>query len=121
MDILHVVHGYYPALGGTEHLMQRISENLVSRYGDRLQVYTTTGLNTQAFVDRTQPLLPPGDFDLNGVQVRRFPVVNFLGRPLNFVQRLAYRIGLPGNQYLRTLYGGPIIPKLSAALFLTSE
>jgi glycosyltransferase involved in cell wall biosynthesis len=112
MDILHVVHGYYPALGGTERLMQRISENLVARYGDRLQVFTTNGLNAQAFVDRTQPLLPPGDFDLNGVRVRRFPVINAFGRPLNYVQRLAYRIGLPGNQYLRTLYGGPIVPKL---------
>ena len=112
MDILHVVHGYYPALGGTERLMQRISENLVARYGDRLQVFTTNGHNALAFVDRTQPLLPPGEFNLNGVQVRRFPVFNALGRPLYHAQKLAHRISLPGNQYLRTLYGGPIVPKL---------
>jgi len=112
MDILHVVHGYFPALGGSERLMQRISENLVARYGDRVTVYTANGYNTGAFVDPTQPLLPPAEFELNGVHVRRFAVFNRLGKPLFHLQRLAYRLGLPGNQYLRTWYGGPIIPGL---------
>jgi glycosyltransferase involved in cell wall biosynthesis len=112
MDVLHVVHGYAPALGGSERLMQRISENLVARYGDQVTVYTANGYNTEAFVDPSQPLLPPDRFELNGVDVRRFAVFNRLGKPLFHLQRLAYRLGMPGNQYLRTLYGGPILPGL---------
>lgn len=112
MDILHVVHGYFPALGGSERLMQRISENLVAYHGDRVTVYTANGYNTEAFVDPSQPLLSPGEFELNGVHVRRFAVFNRLGKPLFHLQRLAYRLGLPGNQYLRTLYNGPILPGL---------
>jgi glycosyltransferase involved in cell wall biosynthesis len=112
MNILHVVHGYFPALGGSERLMQRISENLVACYGDRVTVYTANGYNNEAFVDPAQPLLPPGEFELNGVRVRRFAVFNRLGKPLFHLQWLAYRLGLPGNQYLRTWYGGPILPGL---------
>jgi glycosyltransferase involved in cell wall biosynthesis len=112
MDILHVVHGYFPALGGSERLIQGISEQLVTRYNDRVTVYTANGYNTEAFVDPSHPLLPPGEFDLNGVHVRRFAVFNRLGKPLFHLQRLAYRLGLPGNQYLRTWYGGPILPGL---------
>jgi glycosyltransferase involved in cell wall biosynthesis len=116
MDILHVVHGYFPALGGSERLMQRISENLVGRYGDRVTVFTANGLNTEAFTDPSQTLLPPGEFDLNGVHVRRFNVFNSLGKPLYHLQRLAYRLRLPGNQYLRTWYGGPIVPRLGRSV-----
>lgn len=112
MDILHVVHGYFPALGGSERLMQRVSENLVARYGDRVIVYTANGYNAEAFIDPSQPLLPPGEFELNGVHVRRFAVFNRLGKPLSYLQWLTYRLGLPGNQYLRTWYNGPIIPGL---------
>lgn len=112
MDILHVVHGYFPALGGSERLMQGISENLVARCGDRVTVYTANGYNTEAFVDPSQPLLPPGSFELKGVDVRRFAVFNRLAEPLFHLQRLSYRLGIPGNQYLRTLYGGPIVPGL---------
>ena len=112
MDILHVVHGYYPALGGSERLMQRISENLVAHCGDRVTVYTANGYNNEAFIDPSQPVLAPGEFELNGVRVRRFAVFNRLGKPLYHLQRLAYRFGLPGNQYLRTLYSGPILPGL---------
>jgi glycosyltransferase involved in cell wall biosynthesis len=112
MDILHVVHGYFPALGGSERLMQGISENLVARHGDRVTVYAANGYNTEAFVDPSQPLLPAGRSELNGVEVRRFAVFNRLGKPLFHLQRLAYRLRMPGNQYLRTLYGGPIVPGL---------
>ncbi|RLC69553.1 MAG: hypothetical protein DRI81_20315, partial [Chloroflexi bacterium] len=81
MDILHVVHGYFPALGGSERLMQRISESLVAQYSDRVTVYTANGYNAEAFIDHSQPLLPPGEFELNGVHVRRFAVFNRLGKP----------------------------------------
>jgi glycosyltransferase involved in cell wall biosynthesis len=112
MDILHVVHGYFPALGGSERLMQRISEDLVTRYGDRVTVYTANGYNAESFTDPSQPLLPPGELELNGVRIRRFAVYNRLGKPLFHLQRLAYQLGVPGNQHLRTWYNGPILPGL---------
>jgi glycosyltransferase involved in cell wall biosynthesis len=46
------------------------------------------------------------------VRVQRFAVFNRAGRVLAPVQALAYRMGLPGNQHLRTWYGGPILPGL---------
>lgn len=112
MDILHVVHGYFPANGGSELLVRRISENLVGRYGDRVTVLTPNGYNTEAFVDPGQPLLPPAEFDLNGVHVRRLAVYNRFGPLLFQLQRVAYRLGLPGNEILRTWYAGPIVPGL---------
>ncbi len=116
MKVLHVVHGYFPALGGSERLVQRVSENLVSRYGDEVTVFTANGYNTEAFVNPAAPLLPTGEEVLNGVRIRRFAVFNRLGKVLFHVQRLAYRLRLPGNQYLRTWYGGPILPGLGRCI-----
>lgn len=116
MEVLHVVHGYSPALGGSERLMQRVSENLVHRYGDRVMVYTANGYNAEAFIDPAQPLLPAGEFELNDVRVRRFAVFNRLGPLLFHLQRWAYDLGFPGNQHLRTWYAGPILPGLKAQI-----
>lgn len=112
MKILHIVHGYYPALGGAERLMQRVSENLVSQYQDSVTVFTANGYNNEAFTDASQPTVPTGTSQLNGVTVERFPVFNRLGKPLYHLQNVAYQLNLPGNQYVRTLYNGPILPKL---------
>jgi glycosyltransferase involved in cell wall biosynthesis len=116
LEILHVVHGYYPALGGSERLMQCISENLVARYGDEVTVYTANGYNTELFVNPLLPALPPGELDLNGVHLRRFGVFNRLGKLFYNVQQAAYRLRLPGNQYLRTWCCGPIVPGLRPAI-----
>ena len=116
MKILHVVHGYYPALGGSEWLMQCVSENLVKRYTDTVNVYTANGYNAEAFVDPRQPLLPAETFTLNDVTVRRFKVFNRLGPLLYRLQGWSYNLGLPFSQYFRTWYGGPIMPGLRRAV-----
>ncbi len=116
MDVLHVVHGYYPALGGSERLIQRVSENLASAYRDRVTVFTADGHNNELFVDPSQPRLPAGVSQLNDVNIRRFAVFNRLGKPLFHLQRLAHHLRLPGNQYLRTVYNGPILPGLRQAI-----
>jgi len=116
MDILHVVHGYYPALGGSERLIQRVSEDLHSGYADRVTIFTADGYNNELFVDPSQPRLPATISELNGVTIRRFAVFNRLGKPLYHLQRLAYLLHLPGNQHLRTLYNGPIMPGLRQAI-----
>ncbi len=116
MDILHVVHGYYPALGGSERLIQRVSEDLHHAFEDRVTVFTADGYNNELFADPSQPRLPATSSELNGVTIRRFAVFNRLGKPLYHLQKLAYQLGLPGNQSLRTLYNGPIMPGLRRAI-----
>src|SRR5262249_5980128 len=41
LRILHVVQGYAPAIGGTERVVQRLSEEIVRQYGDEVTVFTT--------------------------------------------------------------------------------
>jgi glycosyltransferase involved in cell wall biosynthesis len=114
MNILHIVHGYHPALGGTELLFKRLSEHLVSDYGDQVTVLTTNGRNTSFFVDPSQPAIPIRENEvINGVRVRRFPANNRIAPRLAKLQYIAYRHNWPFNDVLRTLYHGPI----SGAMF----
>ena len=50
LRVLHVVQGYAPAVGGTERVIQRLSEELVARYGDEVTVFIT---NIDAVEDLT--------------------------------------------------------------------
>ncbi len=96
MDVLHVVHGYAPAIGGTEFLFQRISEELVARYGDRVTVYTTNGYNPGFFVDPSLPAIPIREGEtLNGVEIRRFPVNNRIAPRLFALQAKAFAHNWP--------------------------
>jgi glycosyltransferase involved in cell wall biosynthesis len=116
MKVMHAVQGYFPALGGTEHLMQRLSESLVQDYGDRVSVLTLNTTSTEAFVGLNPFRLPTGTSAINGVTVRRFPVISRYAQPLDRVQRLAYRLRLPGNEWLRTFWSGPLSPQLLRAM-----
>jgi glycosyltransferase involved in cell wall biosynthesis len=109
MNVLHVVHGYPPAIGGTEFLFQQISERLVAQYGDQVTVFTTNGYNPGMFVDPDQPTIPIHENEeLNGVKVRRFPVNNRIAPRIESLQRKAFENDWPFNDVLRTLYHGPI-------------
>lgn len=116
MKILHLVQGYAPALGGTEFLVQRVSERLAAHHGDEVTVFTTTSLGTEGFLYPSAPQLRPGTEVVNGVTVRRFPVVNRFAPVLLYLQYAAWRLRLPGNDRLRTLYNGPIVPGLRRAI-----
>ena len=109
MNILHVVHGYHPAIGGTEFLFQRISEQLVAQYGDQVTVFTTNAYNGIFFIDPSQPAIPPRENEeINGVKIRRFPVNNRIAPRIAALQRKAFDNNWPFNDVLRTLYHGPI-------------
>jgi glycosyltransferase involved in cell wall biosynthesis len=116
MKILHVVQGYLPALGGTERLIQKVSENLVARHGDQVTVFTTTAYNCELFWRRDQPQLPAGIEVINGVTVRRFPVFNRFNEVRRLLAGAAYRFKLPYNDWLRAFYNGPLIPGMSTAV-----
>lgn len=109
MRILHVANGYWPAIGGTELLIQKVSEHLVALFGDEVTVYVPNGYNCAAFRSPTHPTLAPGTEIINGVTVRRFKVFAWAGPVLRYIQQIAYLLHLPGNDHLRTLYNGPII------------
>ena len=113
MRILHVVQGYTPAIGGTERVIQILSEKLVERYADQVTVYTTIGYNCEIFWRRDQPALPAGITTINGVTVRRFPVFNYLNRLRLFLAGSTYQLHLPYNDYFRLFYNGPLIPSLT--------
>ncbi len=116
MHILQVVQGYTPAIGGTERVIQILSEKLVARYGDRVTVYTTVGYNCEIFWRRDQPSLPVGTTVINGVTVRRFPVFNRFNRLRLFLAGSTYKSRLPFNDYFRLLYNGPLIPSMTKAV-----
>ena len=113
LRILHVVQGYAPAVGGSERVMQRLSEELVAGFGDHVTIFTTDCRSAEAFPRPSFPRLARGWETLHGVEIRRFGVVRGFGPWLGPVQRAAFRAGLPFNDHLRTLYAGPIIPGLA--------
>ncbi len=116
MRILHVVHGYAPSQGGSQWLTQRLSEELAQRWGDEVTVFTTNALQMESFRRRDLPMLPPGEETINGVRVRRFAVDNRAGWLRRVAAGVAYRLRLPGNDRLRTLENGPVVPGLRAAI-----
>lgn len=116
MKVLHVTQGYFPAIGGTEFLVQRVSEELVNQFQDEVTVFTTNCYSGDAFYTPGLRRMSPGWEEINGVKVRRFPVYSRISR-LFYPFRPTHRpVRFPGNQYLRSLYNGPIIPGLRTAI-----
>ncbi|MDQ1349737.1 MAG: hypothetical protein QG657_38 [Acidobacteriota bacterium] len=118
MKILHVVHAYEPALGGTEFLVKQVSEYLANDAKEDVTVFTTFAYNTALFTNPHAPSLPVerAEETLNGVKVRRFPVRNRWGRLLYYLQYIFYRLRLWGNGTLRMLFYGPISPLMKKAI-----
>jgi len=116
MRVLHVVHAYPPSIGGSQWLMKNLSEQLVSRYGDEVTVFTTTAYNLELFWRSDVPAMPAGTEEINGVTVRRFPVFNRFGRLRMLIAGVAYRLHLPCNDWLRAIYNGPLIFGMTRAV-----
>ncbi len=117
MKILHLIHAYHPAVGGSEYLMQQVSEYLVNKTGDDVTVFTTFAYNSGLFTNpRVEPM--PGnkaEETINHVNIKRFPVINQWAKILYIIQYILYRLRFPGNGLLRMLYYGPISPKMKKA------
>lgn len=116
MNVLHVVQGYYPGLGGTEKLIQGISESLVKQYADSVTVFTTNCYNGEAFLRPDLPRMPVGWEEINGVKVRRFPVHSRFPKAFGPIQSFLYLNGLPYSDHFRTMSHGPWIQGLDAAV-----
>ncbi|MGQ9816100.1 MAG: glycosyltransferase family 4 protein [Candidatus Roseilinea sp.] len=116
MRILFVTHAYHPSKGGVQWLTQSLAERLVAQFGDTVTVFTTDALSCELFIDARQPRLPTGAVFLNGVRVRRFAVFNRMTQIRLNAARVAYKLGLPAQDWWRGLYFGPIVPGLRAAI-----
>lgn len=116
MKVLHVVQGYAPAVGGTEWLIQRVSEELVRQFDDDVTVFTTNCYGGDAFYNPKLPRLPIGEEMINGVRVRRFGVRRSASLGLQAVMRSMQRLGLGSPEWLRTYATGPIVPGLPRAI-----
>lgn len=71
MKILHVTQNYFPSIGGTQYLMQNLSEHLNKEYNDEVEVFTTNSLfgpNSNKFEK-----IGLAEEIINGVRVKRFP------------------------------------------------
>lgn len=113
MRILHVTQGYWPAIGGTEHLIQRISEEMVAQFSDEVTVFTTNCFNGEGFWNPRAPRMKPGWEVINGVKICRFPVMSHVSALFRPIQKIWYRLRLPRHDLMRTIFAGPLIPKLS--------
>lgn len=112
MKVAHFVQGYKPAIGGTEYMMQRISEELANGFGDEVTVYTTNAYNCEVFNTLGVEVMSPGEEVIENVKVIRYKVFNKMAPVLNAAQKFSYRFRLPRNDLIRTVYSGPILPDL---------
>jgi glycosyltransferase involved in cell wall biosynthesis len=116
MRILHVVHGYPPSVGGSQWVMKNLSEQMSARHHDEVTVYTTTALNMELFWRTGIPALPAGIEQIEGVTVRRFPVFSRFGGLRMLLAHGSRRLRLPYNDWLRTIYNGPIVFGMTRAI-----
>ncbi|MDJ0753731.1 MAG: glycosyltransferase family 4 protein [Ardenticatenaceae bacterium] len=83
MNIIFVSPRYLPAVGGAEVYLATLAEYLAQK-GHQVTVATTTALDIHAFWDRRGRLLDRQQEEINGVQVRRFPLHPLPGTPLSY-------------------------------------
>jgi glycosyltransferase involved in cell wall biosynthesis len=111
--LLQLVHGYPPAVGGVEFAVRDMCERLVADHGFDVTVLTTDAFTVASFQDASLPRVPIDPDEVQqGVRVLRFPVRTTPSRLLKQPMRVAYKLGLPGNDWLRTWYNGPISPQM---------
>lgn len=83
MQVLHVIQGYYPWIGGSQRFFQELSERLAGD-GHRVTVATSDAGDLEHFWAPGRRTVGPAREVVNGVEVLRFPVWRRLNRPLLF-------------------------------------
>lgn len=116
MKILHVVHGYYPVIGGTEWLLQNMSEQLAARHQDDVTVFTGAVTKPSYYWCEEGGPMPVGIETINGVIVRRFPFSKRFQFIRMVMARGFYRLKLPYHDWARTYQLGPTMPQLPNAV-----
>lgn len=121
MNCLHIIHRYYPYVGGSELYFQEIGERL-AREGHTVSVYTTDAWDLEHFWAGGKRTIDTREETHNGVLVKRFPVARLPAAPLAYpVLRRAMgelaRLPLDATALLFALSRWtPRIPELERAL-----
>jgi len=116
MKCLHIIHRYWPALGGSEKFMIEVSERLVSD-GYDVTVFTTDAIDIQHYWLKGKERIRVPREKHNGVDIRRFRVYKFPKHP----QALRILGKIPGLT-ARSLFSfpSPLVPGLLRQIW-TSE
>lgn len=126
MNILHVIHRYYPYIGGSERYFQVISERL-ARDKHSVNVYTTDAWDLEHFWVRGRRQVA-GRSDMHeGVCITRYPVQYLPFTPysyqgLRFAMAQASRLPLDVTPALFFVSRfTPYVPELERALDVSAE
>jgi|YNPBryantNP2012_1023418.scaffolds.fasta_scaffold06577_2 glycosyltransferase involved in cell wall biosynthesis len=112
MQLLHVTHQYYPAIGGAEKYITDLSEELARR-GHRVDVFTSRSVDYHTWRNEL-----PRRERLNGVNVHRFsalPRTPLVWRVMEYGFRHYWRTGHRRYEPLIFL-GGPVCPGMFMAI-----
>ena len=112
MHAVFVIPRFYPYRGGYENSMLAIGRCLVGR-GHRVTVFTTVADDLESFWVPEHKTFPLGEFVIDGVSVRRFPICYRRWR-----RRATRFIGLLPKWRLKAQYWTPAfrVPGLAEAL-----
>lgn len=111
MKLLYFSHGYYPAIGGAEKLVQQYAEGLVSK-GHQVKVITTTAYNPEGLVFPHLPLMNEGVEVIKGVEVIRISAWRRWRRLFNLIDKIFWRLNLPLKKIERLFWSGPLSFKM---------
>lgn len=114
MKILHVLHNYFPSIGGTQILFQNIAEHCVKDYNDEVEIFATNSLYGPA--KRQFELVDPSSEKINGVNVKRFEFYRFHLPFFRAVTRLFMFLNIEVPYSFFKLIYGPWSPTLIAAM-----
>src|SRR5438105_2112678 len=121
MRILHIIHRYYPYVGGSELYFQELSERLAGA-GNHVEVWTTQAWDLDYFWSRKAKKVQRTRDVHNGVVIRRFPVRHLPLPPIYYraLRRLMVGIGELPVRTVPFLYRlcrlTPWVPTMSRAL-----
>lgn len=104
--IIFVTHLFYPACGGVEAHMTRLSKALALR-GHSVKVLTTHAYSTEAFFLNDQRRIEKNAEVIDGVEVERLGFRVFGRSVLNLMRSLACRVKYPLNHWIRMYSFGP--------------
>ncbi len=108
MKILHCLHNYHPARGGSEWLMQNVSERLVAR-GHTVKVIATNAYSTEDYFlpGKGKKLIQESEATINGVSVKRVPFTRKGAGLLNILRKVGNRVRFPFSERIRMTAWGP--------------
>lgn len=117
LRVLHIVHAYDPAVGGSLLLIQKIAEGLVRR-GIEVAVFTSTIAQVDELMTARSGILPVGAETRNGVCVRRLRTRRFSRATLAAIgmfSRIWTVRRWRGYGMLKAMRVGPHVPALVRA------